>query len=81
MEFPTSKRRCDLHGRCGEGRTIEKITMLDREGNIAQKLTAIAPINIKFDIQVRRQLPGCMGTLEFSDQMERRCSKYVISPK
>lgn len=40
---------------------LKKITMLDREGNIAQKFDCDNPIDIKFDIQVRRQLPGLYG--------------------
>jgi len=40
---------------------LKKITMLDREGNRAQKFDCDNPINIKFDIQVRRQLPGLYG--------------------
>jgi len=40
---------------------LKKISMLDREGNSAQKFDCDNPINIKFDIQVRRQLPGLYG--------------------
>jgi lipopolysaccharide transport system ATP-binding protein len=40
---------------------LKKIAMLDREGNIAQKFDCDNPINIKFDIQVRRQLSGLYG--------------------
>ncbi len=45
---------------------LKKITMLDREGNIAQKFDCDNPINIKFDIQVRRQLPGLYGYIGIS---------------
>lgn len=40
---------------------LKKMTMLDREGNMTQKFDCDNPINIRFDIQVRRQLPGLYG--------------------
>jgi len=40
---------------------LKKIAMLDREGNIAHKFDCDNPITIKFDIQVRKQLPGLYG--------------------
>ena len=40
---------------------LKKISLLDGEGNIAQKFDCDNPINIKFDIQVRKQLPGLYG--------------------
>ena len=42
---------------------LKKISLLDREGNVAQKFDCDNPINIKFDIQVRKQLPGLYGYL------------------
>jgi len=40
---------------------LKKISLLDREGNVAQKFDCDNPINIKFDIQIRKQLPGLYG--------------------
>ena len=40
---------------------LKKMTLLDREGNVAQKFDCDNPINIKFDIQIRKQLPGLYG--------------------
>lgn len=40
---------------------LKKICLLDHEGNVAQKFDCNNPINIKFDIQVRKQLPGLYG--------------------
>lgn len=40
---------------------LKKIALLDRGGNIAQKFDCDDPVNIKFDIEVRRQLPGLYG--------------------
>src|SRR4029078_13156147 len=42
----------------GKPAQLKKITMLDREGHIAQKFDCDNPVNIKFEIQVRRKLPG-----------------------
>jgi lipopolysaccharide transport system ATP-binding protein len=42
---------------------LKKISMLDREGNIAKKFDCDNPITIRFDIQVRKQLPGLYGYL------------------
>ncbi len=40
---------------------LKKMTLLDREGNVAQKFDCDSPINIKFELQVRKQLPGLYG--------------------
>lgn len=40
---------------------LKKMTLLDSEGNIAQKFDCDNPINIRFDIQIRKQLPGLYG--------------------
>ena len=40
---------------------LKKMTLLDREGNVAQKFDCDNLINIKFDIQIRKQLPGLYG--------------------
>ena len=40
---------------------LKKMTLLDREGNVAQKFDCDNPINIKFDIQIRKHLPGLYG--------------------
>lgn len=42
---------------------LKKISMLDSDGNIVQKFDCDNPINIKFDIQVHKQLPGLYGYL------------------
>lgn len=38
-----------------------KVSLLDQEGNVAQKFDCDSSINIKFDIQIRKQLPGLYG--------------------
>ena len=45
----------------GKPAQLKKITMLDREGKVAHKFDCDNPIAIKFEIQVRRQLPGLYG--------------------
>jgi lipopolysaccharide transport system ATP-binding protein len=40
---------------------LKKISLLDREGNVTQKFDCDDPVNIQFDIQVRKQLPGLYG--------------------
>ena len=40
---------------------LKKMTLLDQEGNVAQKFDCDNPINIKFDIQIRKHLPGLYG--------------------
>jgi len=42
---------------------LKKISLLDRDGNLAQKFDCDSPINIKFEIQVRKHLPGLYGYL------------------
>lgn len=48
-----------------QGKTVQlrKIAMLDGEGNIAKKFNCDNPIAIRFDVQVRKQLPGLYGYL------------------
>lgn len=45
----------------GKSVQLKKISLLDREGNVAQNFNCDNPINIKFDLQVRKQLPGLYG--------------------
>lgn len=45
----------------GKSVQLKKISLLDREGNIAQNFSCDSPINIKFDIQVCKPLPGLYG--------------------
>lgn len=40
---------------------LKKMSLMDHEGNVTQKFDCDNPINIKFEIQVRKQLPGLYG--------------------
>ena len=40
---------------------LMKMTLLDQKGNVTQKFDCDNPVNIKFDIQIRKQLPGLYG--------------------
>lgn len=40
---------------------LKKITLLNHEGKVTQKFDCDHPIKIKFDIEVRKQLPGLYG--------------------
>ena len=40
---------------------LKKITLMDREGSIAQKFDCDHPITVKLDIQVRKQVAGLYG--------------------
>jgi len=40
---------------------LKKMTLLNQEGNVAQKFDCDNPINIKFEIQIRKKLPGLYG--------------------
>lgn len=40
---------------------LKKISLLDRDGKAAQKFDCDSPINIRVEIQVRKQLPGLYG--------------------
>jgi lipopolysaccharide transport system ATP-binding protein len=42
---------------------LKKIVVMDNEGNVTEKFNCDNPINIKFDIQIRKQLPGLYGYL------------------
>ena len=42
---------------------LKKISLMDQEGNMTQKFDCDSPINIKLDIEVRKQLPGMYGYL------------------
>lgn len=42
---------------------LKKISLLDRNGNAAQKFDCDNPIDIKFEIEIRKQLPGLYGYL------------------
>jgi len=55
---------------------LKKIALLDREGNIAQKFDCDNPINIKFEIQVRRQLPGLYGYIGI---FKPDCTQVLVS--
>lgn len=45
----------------GKDAQLKKMALLDREGNVAVKFDCDSPVNIRFDIQVRKQLPGLYG--------------------
>lgn len=40
---------------------LKKMSLLDQKGKVAQKFDCDSSINIRFDIQVHRQLPGLYG--------------------
>ena len=42
---------------------LKKISLFDNNGNAAQKFDCDNPVNIKLEIQVRKQLPGLYGYL------------------
>jgi lipopolysaccharide transport system ATP-binding protein len=45
----------------GKVAQLKKISLLDREGNVAQKFDCDNPVNIRLNIEVRKQLPGLYG--------------------
>lgn len=49
----------------GKAAQLKKITLMDKEGNIAQKFDCDHPITVKLDIQVRKPVAGLYGYMLF----------------